>query len=346
MSYFPGSLRAGFALVFFLMGVLLWLPNPVLADKIKFKPGNILAGTLHGFSGGTVLFSTPDSPKVKIPAGKIIKVYTKKHVVVVMRNNARLIGRLVPVRGKGKFGIRLASAKGRKKPVVLSWGDVKAINPPDRHWAGSVALGGGTQTGNTERTNLSVSGEGELALKRDSFFLSFLHNFAEENDKVTARNTYGSFKFEHSFNSKWFWLLSSELLNDKFKDLNLRAIIGPGVGYTIWDDDVKVLKLEGGLSYFSEDLKVGMDDQWFTARFAGRFTYKLFEWLKFVNKVLVYPSVEDLNDFTLRNEANIIANMGDGWGIKVSNILEHNSMPPLGVVKDDTTWIYSVQYEF
>ncbi len=327
-------------------GALLWLPTPSLADRIKFKPGNILSGTLNGFSGGVVLFSTPDSPKVKIPASKILKVYTKKSVVVAMKNGARLIGGLVPVRGEGKFGIRLAKVKHRKKPVVLSWDDVAAINPPDRHWAGNVSLGGSTQTGNTERTNLSVSGEGELSLKRDSFFISFLHNFAEENDNVTARNTYGSFKFEHSFNSNWFWLLSSELLNDKFKDLNLRAIIGPGVGYTVWNDAVKVLKLEAGISYFSEDLKVGMDDQWFTARLAGRFSYKVFDWLKFVNKVLAYPSVEDLEDFTLRNEANIIASMGNGWGLKVSNILEHNSMPPLGVVKDDTTWIYSVQFEF
>ena len=135
-------------------------------------------------------------------------------------------------------------------------------------------------------------------------------------------------------------------MNDKFKDLNLRAIIGPGVGYTVWNDAVKSLKLEGGISYFSEDLRTGVDERWFTARAASNFSYNLMDWLQFTHQVLVYPSVEDLEDFKLRNEIGVVATVHDGFSVKISNILEHNSMPPVGVKKDDTTWLYSIQYDF
>ncbi|MCA9484669.1 MAG: DUF481 domain-containing protein [Nitrospina sp.] len=333
-------------LVLLFLWVYLFSPGICWADRILFAPRNTLSGTLEKLSGGKITFSVAGSSEIKIPVEKVLKVYTKKNVVVVLNNGARLVGNLVPTGGKGKLGIHLAKAKRRKQPVVLLWKDVQAINPPDREWKGNISIGGSSQTGNTERTNFSIAGKGELALKQDVFSLSFLHNFAEENDRVTARNTYGAFKFEHYFNSAWYWLLSAELLNDKFKDLNLRAIIGPGVGYTVWNDAVKSLKLEGGISYFSEDLRTGVDERWFTARAASNFSYNLMDWLQFTHQVLVYPSVEDLEDFKLRNEIGVVATVHDGFSVKISNILEHNSMPPVGVKKDDTTWLYSIQYDF
>lgn len=326
--------------------LVLCLPMASRADRVLFKPKNFLSGTVDSFASGKLSFATPDSKALKIPADKILKISTSKPVVVVLKNGAKLVGRLVPVNDKGKFGMRISRAKNQKRPVVLGWSDVEAINPPDRQWKGDISLGGSSQTGNTERTSFSVQGEGEVEFKRDTFALSFLHNFAEENDEVTARNTYGSFKFEHAFNARWFWLLSAELLNDRFKDLNLRAIIGPGMGYTVWKDPVKTLKLEAGLSYFSEDLRVGADDHWFSGRFAGNFSYQLMEWLRFTHRVLVYPSLEEFEDVKLRNEINLIASMSDHWAVKISNILEHNSQPPAGVKKDDTTWLYSVKYAF
>ena len=45
-----------------------------------------------------------------------------------------------------------------------------------------------------------------------------------------ARNTFGAMKFDHFFTDNFFSALSLELLKDDFKDLNLRAILGLGLG--------------------------------------------------------------------------------------------------------------------
>ena len=199
--------------------IVSFISTPAWADKVLFAPKNVLSGKLNGMQRGVVSFSTPDSPNVKIPVSKIIKMVTRKPVVIVMKEGSRLIGRILAGWEKGKFGVRLSKASRQRQRPVFSWTEVEAINPPDKQWSGDASIGGSSQTGNTERTSFSVAGSGALKLKEDLFSLKFLYNFAEENDRVTARNTYGAFKFEHNFNADWYWLLSTELLNDKFKDL-------------------------------------------------------------------------------------------------------------------------------
>ena len=61
------------------------------------------------------------------------------------------------------------------------------------------------------------------------------------------------------FKKSLYGYLGVELLNDKFKDLNLRTTIGPGVGYQIWDDLIKLLSFEVGMSYMNRN---SMQDSW------------------------------------------------------------------------------------
>ena len=84
---------------------------------------------------------------------------------------------------------------------------------------------------------------------------------------------------------------------------NLRATVGPGVGYQIWDDDRKALSVEAGVSYFIEDLKTGEDEKYATGRVGANFRYKIFDTLVFNDNVIFYPSIENTKEYSLRNEA-------------------------------------------
>lgn len=59
-------------------------------------------------------------------------------------------------------------------------------------------------------------------------------------------------QYDHYFTEKWYGLLSMKALNDKLKNLNLRLALLSGVVHHLKDDDVKSLKLEVGVTYFSE----------------------------------------------------------------------------------------------
>jgi putative salt-induced outer membrane protein YdiY len=316
--------------------------TPAFADKLEFGDGNILQGTVSTLKKGTLVFSTEYAKKVQIPVGQIKTISTDKAVTLKMTNDSILTGKLTTLED-GRVAVILEPVG---ETVPFEWGQVKNINEPPGSWSSSLAAGGTVQTGNTERTSVSVGFDAKREWKHDRFLFRFLHNYAEDTGEVTARNTFGAMKFDHFFTENFFGGLSLELLKDEFKDLNLRAIIGLGPGYRIWNDDVKTLEVEAGITFFSEDLDLGEDDQFLSGRVGVNYSYKILENLIFKDYLLYYPSFEEPKEYRLRNEASLISHLGAGWSLKLSHIFDQNSDPAPDVEDKDQQFIFALQYSF
>ena len=312
------------------------------ADKIEFGDGNVLFGTVTSLAEGTLVFSNAFSEEVKIPVADIKSVTTDHPVNIKLTNDSILTGPLVML-DDGRTGVKLDLVG---TVIAIEWDQVKTINEPPGKWTGSLAIGGTLKTGNVERSNFSLSGETKREWEHDRFALRILYNYAEEDGNITSRNIYGSIKFDHFFTEKFYSLLSVELLKDEFKDVKLRGIIGLGAGYRIWNDAIKTLELEAGVTYFSEDLEVGVDDQFIAGRIAGNFSYKVLENLLFKDAALYYPSFEDSAEYKARNEASLSSVLGKGWSLKLVHIIDYDSIPAVGIEKTDQQWIGALQYDF
>jgi putative salt-induced outer membrane protein YdiY len=316
--------------------------SPVFADKLEFGEGNVLQGTVSTFKDGALIFSTAYAKDMKIPVDQIKSITTDKAVKLKMTNDSILTGKLTTLED-GKVAIVLEPVG---KTVPFEWGQIKNINKPPGSWTGNFAAGGTVQTGNVERTSISVGFDAKRDWEHDRLLLRFLHNYAEDTGSITARNTFGAIKFDHFFSENFFGGVSVELLKDEFKDLNLRAIIGIGPGYRIWNDDVKTLEVEVGVTYFSEDLDLGPDDQFISGRVGVNYSYQILENLVFRDYLLYYPSFEDPKEYRLRNEASLTSQLGQGWSLKISHIFDQNSDPSPGVEDKDQQFIFAIQYSF
>ncbi|MDH5790351.1 MAG: DUF481 domain-containing protein [Nitrospinota bacterium] len=329
-------------LVIFLALVIGIGSTPALADKVEFGDNNILQGTVSTLEGGTLVFSTAYGDTVKIPVAQIKSVSTDKPVTLKMTNDSTLSGKLTTLED-GQMGVIL---EPMGQTVSFKWDQVKNINEPRGSWTGNFAAGGTVQSGNVERTSVSVGFDARRDWEHDRFQFRALHNYAEDTGSITSRNTFGSLKFDHFFTDNFFTGLSLEMLKDEFKDLNLRAIIGLGLGYRIWNDSVKTLEVEAGATYFSEDLDIGQDDQFISGRIGITYSYKLLDNLLFKDYMLYYPSFEEPKEYRLRNEASLISQLGQGWSLKLTHIFDQNSDPSPGVEDKDQQFIFALQYSF
>jgi len=316
--------------------------SPAFADKVEFGDGNVLQGTVSTFQKGTLIFSTSYAAKVKIPFAQIKTISTDKAVTLKMTNDSTLTGKLTTLED-GQVAIIL-DLLGQTVP--FQWDQIKFINKPPGSWSGSFAAGGTVQTGNVERTSVSVGFDARRDWEHDRFQFRALHNYAEDSGSITSRNTFGAVKFDHFFTENFFGGVSVELLKDEFKDLNLRAIVGLGPGYRIWNDDVKTLEVEVGVTFFSEDLELGQDDQFISGRVGVNYSYKILENLLFKDFMLYYPSFEDPKEYRLRNEASLISQLGQGWSLKITHIFDQNSTPAPGIEDKDQQFIFALQYSF
>jgi len=312
------------------------------ADKILLENGDLIKGKVESVKSGVLTMTTDYSDPLKVKTDKIKNIATEEPITIHLTTGEVLKGRII----SGKNGdLLVQDSKGRGR-ATLNWARVESINPPPNAWHGDLAVGASLQSGNTERLTYSVGFNAKRRFEEDRFEFKFLHNYAEEDDKLSARNTYGSMKFDHFFSTKWYGYLVVEMLNDRFKDLNLRTIVGPGVGYQVWDDAKKALRFEGGVSYFSEDLRDQTDDQYMTARVAANLEYHFTDNLEFTDDFMIFPSIENFGDYTMRNEATIATALGAGWKLKFSNIFENNNNPPPGIEETDMTWLLALGYAF
>ncbi len=312
------------------------------ADEIVLQNGDRLTGTVKSVENDRLTLETEYSDPITITFSKVKEIFTDTPVEVHLMEGEILKGRLRTV-GEGEIVVELSA---ERRSAVIDWAKVKSINPPKKRWKGSVTVGANQQSGNTDRTSASVAAEAMRRAEKDRINLRLLFNYAEEDGKVTTRNTFGALKYDYFLNHKLYSYLSIELLSDEFRDLNLRTVVGPGIGYQLWDDENISLLFEAGVNYISEDLDKGEDDSWITGRVASDLKWQIIRQLAFSNYFLIYPTLEDIGEFQLRNEASISSPIAQNWSLKLTNILEHDSTPPENVEKSDINWILGVQYSF
>ena len=329
--------------LFFLVVQVVLLSGTALADKVVLENGDTLTGTVVKLQGGTLTLKTDYSGPVEIQAAKIKSVVTDQPVEVHTTSGEILKGKLKVVES-GKLAVEPSPDRAA---ADVDWQKVAAINPPPQGlWTGSVAVGGNLQSGNTDRMGLSVAAGGERRTDRDRFSLGFLFNYGEEEGEITARNTYGNLKYDYFFTKKLYGYLSLELLNDKFQDVKLRTVVGPGIGYQIWDDPIKSLAFEAGASYYSNNRYTFEDDDYWAARLGLNFRYTFFKYIVFTDRFLYYPSLETFSNYTLRNEAALTTPLGVNWALKLANILQYDNNPAPGYGNTDVQWILGIQYSF
>ena len=317
----------------------------VLAGEVILTNGDRLTGIILEVKDGILTLETDYSEPVKLKFEAVEKMTSSEPVVIHLTDGEVLKGKIT-TNNKGQVAV---AAESGRDAVAVELDNITALNPAavePASWKGNITIGGNWQDGNTETMNISA---GALAVRRtdnDRFLINFLYNSSEDSGKRTAENTYGQLKYDYFLNPKWYLYLNVDMLSDEFKDINFRTSVGPGVGYQIWEEDDKALGLEAGVSYTSEDRDVGEDTDWLAARVGINFLYRLFANVLFTDQFVIYPNLDDTGEYTLRNEASLVTDIGADWAFRLSNIWERDSDPGPVLEQDDFTWILGLQYSF
>lgn len=321
--------------------------QPAQADTITMLNGDRFTGKILKVQEGRLYLKTPYADNEFIIQWRKIATLESDSEVTVQLDSGEI---LTGVLRRSETDRQLRVETQLTGVENIDWKDIRSINPPGEkpvQLEGSILLGGTHASGNTDRAGFSVAIDGVRKARRHRFNLGILGNYSEENNEVSARNAFGRLKYDYFFTEKFYGYLSTELLYDKFKDLNLRTVVGPGIGYQFWDDDIRSLAFEGGIAYYNEDRNEAEDASWITGRFACLFSYKFSTGTSFSEKLTLYPSFENVGEYTLRNEASISSPIAFGWSLQLKNILEHDSEPKSpDVEKTDSLWIFGLNYNF
>ena len=151
----------------------------VTADTIVFKSGSRLEGTVVRIVGSDITFNSDDVGEVKVAADKVASLTTTKASTVQYADKTTEDGVL-----SMKDGTYTLSGK------KLDMGNVKAVNPEQEAWHGSVNFSGTVSRGNTVSESATILADVNRRWEKDRFKANFGYYYQQTGtDKETKEKT-------------------------------------------------------------------------------------------------------------------------------------------------------------
>lgn len=256
-------------------------------------------------------------------------------------------------------------APGADAPLspAVSETPAQAQEGPIDDWTGAITLGLAQAYGNTERTNLSLTGDGVLRREKDRITLGAWWYYAEEEDdagvsSITERRYGAKGKYDYFLSKKSYVYVNTLAERDDKADLQLRFTVGPGYGYQFYEEEDFKLSGEIGVAYFLEDyqtpeptpenpnpMAVGPED-YIAGRVAYNVEYKPSKPWTLAQTGEAYPSLEDSEDFYSKLDSRVRYDLTENFFSQFQWIWDYDNTPAAGNERSDHRLLLTVGYSF
>ena len=267
------------------------------ADTLVFKSGSRLEGELVRIVGEEVTFKSEDVGEVKVKRDKLASIEAKESATVQYNDRSRRDG--VVAMKDGKYTLNKEE---------LDMGDVKAVNPEEEAWHGSVGFSGTAARGNTVSEKATVLADLNRRWEMNRLTANFGYYFAQNGtdrdnkEKTEDRIDLGS-QFDHFWATKVYSYVNGKYERDGINDLQYRYRLGVGMGYQWLDGQTFEstgkwsFNQEMGLTYIKEKYEHASDDDRCAFRYAHHAAWTpCWTWvdkLSFTHNLEYLPDVSD-----------------------------------------------------
>lgn len=222
--------------------------------------------------------------------------------------------------------------------------------PLDPVWKyeADLDLGGRSGTVSSSGVAAGIRAQGEHAnVSRTE--LSLRGNRASQDGQTSADELRAKASHERTLAEKTFWYVRADAGYDNFRDLDLVALGSAGLGYRFLKDDKGSLDLRAGLGYRQEETSgPGLEDTSAAALDAGLSLDRDLGWGKLRIQLDLVPSLEDLADLSLRNEASLelLGGKDQPLSLRVGLLQDYRSRVSAGEERLQNTYFIRLVYRW
>ena len=243
-----------------------------MADQVVMKNGDRISGALVKKDAKTLTIKSEFFGVVTLPWEQIETVKADTPINVVLPGNQTVKGTLATSEGKVEV---VAGADKRQVPAA----DIVALRNSDEQrayerlqaprladlWAGGGTIGWTGTRGNAQTATWSTGLNAARVTNTGKLFTYFNAIRASARVKVskakepdlfdnqqTAQAVRGGWGYNRNLKPRLFFNGFNDWEYDRFQNLDLRTVIGGGLGFNAWKAERGRLDLVGGLAYNRE----------------------------------------------------------------------------------------------
>ena len=319
------------------------------ADTLVFKSGSRLEGEVVRITGGEVTFKSDDIGEVKISADKLVSIETKEAATVQYNDRSRAEG--VVAMKDGKYTLNKEE---------LDMGDVKAVNPEEEAWHGSVGFSGTAARGNTVSEKATVLADLNRRWEKNRLTSNFGYYFAQNgtsryNKEKTEDRIDLTAQDDYFWATKVYSYVNGKYERDGINNLQYRYRAGTGMGYQWLDGQMFDLtgkwsfNQEVGLTYIKEKYEHASDDDRCAFRYAhhGAWTTKWIDKLTFTHNFEYLPTVDDWEEsYLIDADVGCEYALDAAWTLLGKIEWDYNSDPGPHTKKSDFRYTLGLGYKW
>jgi putative salt-induced outer membrane protein YdiY len=339
---------------------LLWvfgLSSFLFADQVVLNNGDRLTGTITKSDGKILVIKTEFAGEVTIqwPAVQSLTSATPLHVVTAAKT---VVGAVTTSDGS------LAVSTTPGGPVEVPRAEVTALRNDQAQaayekslhptllegWVGGANLGFALTGGNSETKNLAIAFTADRKTSHDEI-AQYTNTIYATNDaagatpSVTANATQGGARYDRNLTKLLFAFGSADFQTDALQNLNLRSVLGGGLGFHAINTSRTTLDFLGGVNYTKENY-IGLDRNFAALTLGEELTYKVGASTVLAEKLYFFPDLSDTSQYRGTFNFGTITKISKwlGWQNAFGDIYVTN--PPAGKKQNDVQLTTGINVAF
>lgn len=326
--------------------LLILLQNGAHADEVRLKNGDRISGSIINKQGDTLTVKTSYAGNI-ILAWDMVDSFTTDGPVRFEFSDDTTINGKAATAESGTVKI-VGNEYLALRPIALK--EIRTIStaPPEAKQvklSGKINIGLDISKGNSDNERIHLDGEMTARTKKNRFRAGGSFDRLKDSGIETEANTTAYMKYDHFLDTKWYLSANTALTKDKYKDLNLRTLIGLAVGYQFLESEKTNLAVEAGLNYTNEDHIDQEDESYPAARWALNYDRYLFQDLtQFFHSHEIYFGLEDAEDINLRAQTGFRVPLVHTINASIQYNIDWDNTPARNTKKTDEKYLFALGY--
>ncbi len=341
------------------------VPAALFADQVTLKNGDRLTGKVVTTDDKVLVLKTDYADEIKIKRSDIAGVKTDEPIFVTLKDTGKVEGKVETsadtVRVQKSDGSTVTAEPGavlaiRDTPSERAWErEQERIHNPrlNDFWAGFVTLALANASGNSKTTTLATTASATRIAGKNKMALNFAQLYSTQSTTApygaTANRISGAFRVDRDITHKLFVYFVNAYDYDRFLDLDLRVVVGGGLGYHVWKTDKGYFDLAGGVGWNRE--KFSPVTGTFVrnsaeGQFGEEWAYQPHSKLKLWERFMILPNFTELGQYRMNFDitASVPVAKWLEWNVGFSDRFLSNPVP--GKKQNDTLLTMGVRATF
>jgi hypothetical protein len=241
------------------------LSLPVFADQLTLKNGDRLSGTIvkSDDDAKTLLIKTDLAGDVTVKWDAITAIVSSQPLHIMLSDGRVIVGRVSTTDGILEIatdGGTVPAAHDAVKAIRdnATQAEIDRLQHPGLrdYWSGLFDLGLSLTEGNSSTAALTIAGKASRVVPKNKLTLYYTEVYSRDSNEspalTTANAIHGGVRDEFNLNARVYAFAFTDFDEDALQHLDLRNVIGGGLGYHLINTKKTQFDVFGGGSFNQE----------------------------------------------------------------------------------------------